>query len=68
LAGESAVSGGRRSATPVVSRAYRPEFDVCLRALVVLLKKPVKEGGPAAAPKDDVKESNGYVAYSKHNR
>jgi hypothetical protein len=27
-----------------------------------------KEGGPATAPADDVKESNGYVAYKNHNR
>jgi hypothetical protein len=63
------VSGARRGATPVVSRTYRPEADACLRALTLLLKKPVcKEGGSPTAPQDDVKESNGYVAYPSHNR
>jgi hypothetical protein len=46
-----------------VIRNYKYEPDACARALELLLKASVrKEGGPATAPKDDVKESNGYVA------
>ena len=46
------MSRARRSATPAVSRAYSPEPDACLRALIALLKKSVKEGGSRAAPDD----------------
>ncbi len=49
------MSRGRRGATPVVSRAYEYTPHACERALTILLKKPVKEGGPATAP-DDAKE------------
>ena len=34
----------------VVSRDYRPDSAQCARALGLLLKKPVNEGGPATAP------------------
>ncbi len=62
------MSGAKRGAAPIVSRAYKYEPDDCARALALLLKKPTrKKGSRPAAPKDDVKESNGYVAYPNHN-
>ena len=52
-----------------VSRDYRPDPECCAHALELLLKSPVsKEGGPTTAPKEDVKESNGYVATPNHSR
>jgi hypothetical protein len=56
---------------------YTPRPDATpegeLSALVavyrfILDRAKSKEGGPATALKDDVKESNGYVATSKHTR
>jgi hypothetical protein len=57
-----------RSRQITITRTYKPEADACLRALMALLEKSVKEGGPDTALKDDVKESNGYVATKNHNR
>ena len=34
----------------VVLRSYTPASDQCARALELLLKKSVKEGGPTTAP------------------
>ena len=40
-----------------VTRTYSPSSDHCARALELLLKKPVKKGGPAmTAPDDAAKE------------
>jgi hypothetical protein len=48
-----------------VIRTYKHEPENCARALALLLSKSVsKKGGSPTAPKDDVKESNGYVATS----
>ena len=48
------MSGGRRSAAPVVSRAYRDEPEYCIKAIQLLLKTHAhKEGGPAIAAPDD---------------
>ena len=45
------MSGSRRNAAPVVSREYRNAPDDCVRALEVLLKKPVnKADKPAPEP------------------
>ena len=44
------MTGSRQSI--IVSRSYSPALDECARALELLLKKPVKEGGPATAPDD----------------
>jgi hypothetical protein len=60
---------GAPSQNITVMRTYKPEPEDCARALALLLSKPVhKEGGPPTAPKDDVKESNGYVATQHHNK
>jgi hypothetical protein len=43
------VSASKRIVT--VSRAYRPDPDYCIRALAMLLEKPVKEAvEPAPEP------------------
>jgi hypothetical protein len=43
------VSASKRTVT--VSRAYRPDPDYCIRALAMLLEKPVKEAvEPAPEP------------------
>jgi hypothetical protein len=55
------MSGNGRN-TAVVSRDYRPDPDYCARALEVLLKKSVNEGGPAAAPNDAERRSNAIRA------
>jgi hypothetical protein len=52
----------------VVSRSYNPDASHCTRALRLLLKESVKEGGPPTAPQNDVKESNGYVATKNHSK
>jgi hypothetical protein len=53
----------------VVTRHYKPEPDMCARALELLLKTNVsKKGGVRAAPDDAVKEFDGYDAYKNHNR
>jgi hypothetical protein len=62
------VNTRAKSSAPVVTRSYSPALSDCARALELLLKKPVKEGGPPTAPKDDVKESNGYVATNNHSK
>jgi hypothetical protein len=47
---------GRRKRGVTVSRSYSPAPDRCVRALEVLLKKPVtKEGSPTLATLDDAK-------------
>jgi hypothetical protein len=46
-----------RKQSAIVSRDYRPAPDYCAHALELLLKKPVKEGGPATAPEDAMKGS-----------
>ena len=44
----------RRKQRIVVSRSYSPAPDQCVRALALLLKKPVStEGGPAITAPDD---------------
>jgi hypothetical protein len=54
------MSVPRQSIT--VSRSYNPASDQCVRALELLLKKPVStEGGRATAPDDAMKGS-------KHDR
>jgi hypothetical protein len=64
---KAGVMSARKSIT--VTRTYRPEPEACARALSSLLRNPLcKGGGPDTTPKDDVKESNGYVATSNHNR
>jgi hypothetical protein len=37
-------------------------------ALMLLLRKPIKEGGPDTAPEDAVKESSGYDATQNDSR
>jgi hypothetical protein len=57
------MSVPRQSIT--VSRSYNPASDQCVRALELLLKKPLgKEGGPPTAP-DDAKESTHVRAKAK---
>jgi hypothetical protein len=47
--------GGRKQSI-IVSRYYSPAPDQCVRALEVLLNKPVtKEGSPTLATLDDAK-------------
>ncbi len=47
--------GGRKRGI-IVSRSYSPAPDQCVRALKVLLNKPVtKEGSPTLATLDDAK-------------
>jgi hypothetical protein len=49
------VSGSKKI---TVTRVYRHELDDCLRALILLLEKPVcKKGGPPTAPDNARKES-----------
>ena len=60
------MSGSKRI---IVSRDYQPQPEAMAEALELLLKTPVNQGGgPLTAPKDDVKESNGYVATANHSR
>jgi hypothetical protein len=47
------MSGGRRGATPIVSRAYRDTPDVCVRALTLLLKSRHSEKAVEPAPEPD---------------
>jgi len=49
------MSGGRRSAAPTVSRTYMDEPDYCTKAIQLLLKTPVKEGGSPTAPNEATK-------------
>jgi hypothetical protein len=55
------MTAGRMSVckSVTVTRSYKPEADACLRALTILLKKPLsKEGSPSPATLDnDAKES-----------
>ena len=52
----------RSKQSVVVSRSYSPAADQCVRALMLLLKKPVSKGsGPAITVPDDAKGS-------KHDR
>jgi hypothetical protein len=44
------VSASKRTVT--VSRAYRPDPDYCIRALAMLLEKPVKEAVELAPEPD----------------
>ena len=53
----------------VVSRSYNPASDQCVRALELLLKKSVNEGGPATAPenaKERIKDD--FRATKNHSR
>jgi hypothetical protein len=57
--------GGRRRV--VVSRHYKAAPDYCARALELLLRKSVNEGGPAiTAPDNDAKESKNDSAVTEH--
>jgi hypothetical protein len=57
------MSGRARSATPVIRREYAPEPDACIRALELLLKKPVSaEGSPALATLEDTREESENVS------
>ena len=57
----------RKSIT--VTRAFRHEPGNCARALALLLQAPVrKEAAHPAAPKDDVKELDGYVANPNYSK
>ena len=47
----------------VVARAYRNSPDDCARALALLLKKPVTEGGPATSHPDDGPKSKEDFAH-----
>jgi hypothetical protein len=62
--------GTKRSIS--VIRDYRESPDDCVRALALLLSQSVMKVADKPAPepagRDDVKESNGSVAYSNHNR
>ena len=60
------MSGSKQAI--VVSRSYSPAPDYCARAMELLLKKPVKKGGPAmTAPDDAAKEiQNGCDATRKY--
>jgi hypothetical protein len=49
------MSARAKNAVPVVARSYSPSPDHCARALMLLLKKPIREGGPATAPDDGTK-------------
>jgi hypothetical protein len=64
----SVMSARRKNIT--VFRNYQPVPEDCSKALSLLLEAPVRklEAAHPAAPKDDVKESNGYVATPNHNR
>lgn len=53
------MSGAKRGAAPIVSRAYKYEPDDCARALALLLKKPTrKKGSRPAAPDDTERRSS----------
>jgi hypothetical protein len=65
------MSAPRRSIT--VTRTYKHEPEDCARALALLLNQSVMKvadeptrGGLVG--RDDVKESNGYVATQHHNK
>lgn len=49
------MSAQAKNVVPVVARSYSPSPDHCTRALMLILKKPTKEGGPATAPNDGTK-------------
>jgi hypothetical protein len=54
------VTSRSESATPAVSRSYQPEAANCVRAVELLLEKPLisNEGGPETAPENARKESD----------
>jgi hypothetical protein len=56
------VTGSRQSI--IVSRSYSPALDECARALELLLKKPIKKGGPTTAPDDAEGLKNARTATS----
>jgi hypothetical protein len=49
------VSGRPRSAATVI-REYQPAPESCIRAVELLLKRPVSKGGAAPRAPDDTKE------------
>jgi hypothetical protein len=59
------VSGSKQI---TVTRDYRPDSGCMQSALMLLLRKPIKEGGPDTAPEDAVKESSGYDATQNDSR
>lgn len=66
------MSGGRRSATPIVSRAYRPKADYCARALRILLNQSVmkmaaKHSQPVG-PDDVRKDLDAHTATQHRNK
>lgn len=50
--------------TPQLHATPEAELDAlaCIYSLAVQQVRKTEEGGPTTAPKDDVKESDGYVA------
>jgi hypothetical protein len=56
------VSASKR--TVAVSRAYRPDPDYCIRALAMLLEKPVKEA-VEPAPEPDGRNDAAIVRHTK---
>jgi len=55
-----------RSRPPIIERVYQADEAACVRALELLLKRPVsKEGAAASAPDDARGESHGSHAEAK---
>ncbi len=54
------MSGPKRGI--VVSRSYRPAPSECARALELLLKKPVKEGGYSGAALENARKECRHVS------
>ena len=62
------MSSPRRNAA-TVSREYAPDPERGIRALTLLLEKPLsKEGGPDTAPDEGERSSNEFASTKKHTR
>ncbi len=60
------MTGQKQGAAAAVSRAYKPELDVCARALALLLKmttnRKAAEHAPEPDGRNDAREIDGCAA------